>query len=273
MRAFLQGLLVLVTASATAAGPASNAWPEVRTGIYVVPSSVERFGSTVHFAIAYGAPKNWVIQWHWAHCQRDWISDITALALPSTGESVQEAYALTLNQRDPFFTTPVEFQPYASFRLVNQSALRRYLAARCKGDAQSQDALELPIAGPERKVGRETFADFLLLRTATRRGELAEGWIRRRPILREELKGPKGDVLKQENGEPFIRDGFTGQDSLARFKITANCSQRQIATSRYTEYDKDGTVVSPATDSGKLKFSEPIPGTIGEAHLEVLCRL
>ncbi|MEJ1934703.1 hypothetical protein WDZ92_31270, partial [Nostoc sp. NIES-2111] len=196
-----------------------------------------------------------------------------ALGFAEPNQTAQNAYAQVAAKSDNFFKGAIEFLPITTPPFGDGTQLRKHLNSRCKVDGQSQSTIELPIAQPARKIGVESFVDYLLLRTTQRRGEVVEGWIRRRPIVREEFKGPDGTVFKKDNGEPFTRDVFTSQDTSARFKVSANCSTRQTALSRFTEYNKEGNATSSAREDSKLNFQEPVPGTIGEAYLDVLCRL
>ncbi len=97
--------------------------------------------------------------------------------------------------------------------------------------------------------------------------------MRRRPIAVEEVKDKDGVVFRKDDGTAWTKDVFTDHITSARFKVTADCGRRYLAISRFVAYDKNGETGNSGQDDGKLKFSEPIPGTLGEAYVNVLCRL
>jgi hypothetical protein len=248
-------------------------WPKVGPIEYFVPASVERFGNTMYFATASkGTGQNWWISWYWAHCQGRWVTAETAF-IGQEDEKARTAYSKVASNAGNTFLFPIGFQSVASRSFGDGEALRTQLSVSCKTTGQSQADIELPVSTSVGKAKEEAELDFLLLRTAIKRGDLAEGWFRKRPTKREQDIAPDGTVRLNSDGEPMTRRVFTEHDTLARFKATANCQQRQIAFSRYVEYDKLGRVTNSDKEDAKLSFSEPIPGTLGEKYLEVLCRL
>jgi len=275
MKKLLSAVLLAAVAS-TSSGAASPpaGWPEVGAGVHLIPASVERFGSTLLFATLQQGwePETWTVSWRWAHCQGGWVTDLVAMDYGLTGTAEAAFNKAGLDQRK-FFTAPLEYQPLASLPFGDGAALRRQVASRCKLQAASQQSIELPVAGTDRNVGREGHNDYLLLKTIVRKGEQVEGWMRRRPISVEEVKRPDGSILRKEDGTAWTKEVFTAHTTSARFKVTADCSRRYLAMSRFVAYDKNGDASNSSQDDGKLQFSEPIPGTLGEAYVDVLCRL
>jgi hypothetical protein len=271
----MKKILCVAVLAASAAGVRAevpSSWPKVNEHERLVPASVQRFGNTVYFAVAFKTPDSWGFSWYWAHCQKPWVSDFTAFRTSEADQTAGAAYASAASNADVFLS-PIEFVPLALGRFGDGEALRVQLSARCKTATQSQANIELPISSSTGKAKEESDLDYLLLRTAKKRGELAEGWFRKRPTKREQVIAPDGTARVNSKGEPMTRRVFTEHDTSARFKVTANCQERQIAFSRWVEYDKMGKVTSSDKDDAKLSFSEPIPGTLGETYLEALCRL
>jgi hypothetical protein len=264
-------LLALAVVNVRAEVPAN--WPKVGPIEHFIPASVERFGNTMYFATASkGVGQTWWLSWYWAHCQGRWVTAETAF-IGKEDEKAQAAYSKAASNAGNTFLSPIEVQSLASRSFGDGEALRAQLSARCKTAGQSQADIELPVSSSAGKANEETDLDFLVLRTAIKRGELAEGWFRKRPTKREQDFAPDGTVRLNSNGEPMTRRVFTEHDTSARFKVTANCQERQFAISRWVEYDKMGKVTSSTKEDAKLSFSEPIPGTLGETYLEALCRL
>jgi hypothetical protein len=272
MKQAMRVALLLASVSSAYAGVPPG-WAPVGERTYLVPLSIERFGSTIAFATAFqlrDQGDDWSFSWQWAHCKKDWVTDSFAYG-PAEQLDLSAAYRAVAAEKQSF-AYPVEFQPLASFPFGDGEALRLQLRGRCSSPQQSKDSTEVAISSSSKRDGVGQIS-LLLLRSVARRGDLAEGWIRKRPTKEVPVTYSDGKPLMRPDGKPLTRTTFTESGSEARFKVTADCKKGQIALSRVIEYDENGGVKYTEPAGAKLTFSEPTPETVGETYLEVLCRL
>lgn len=238
-----------------------------RYGNAVTFTVIKRFGVSVlpgYFAVT-----------HLAHCTKGWISQAIAVAGSSTAvttEAALQELQSELNNPDAS-TGPVDFliTPSASERRAAQLA-----QAQCKAPIAIGGRDEWAIAetgrGPEPKRIAKVYG--IVLRTVIVKGDTVEAWLKSRSVESEVVMGIDGAPAKRDDGTPYTQRILSPKSPFGMTKVIARCAKRTLAEVANIDYGADGGVIQSRTTEPKdFRFDAPIPDSLGEKWLTVLCEM
>jgi hypothetical protein len=205
-------------------------------------------------------------------CDGSWISDSIQFAAqfntkPSFAEI--EEYSRANDETLPLART--NFTKIAESTLYFAEPLARKASAICKTASREPRNVIIPVAGYKEKDDLHASVA-LVLGTSVKRGDVIDIWMRTTWYKRVPILDTNGFELKSPDGEVMANRKVTGKYSLDQ--TAYDCRNRTMGVFQSAEYESStSTPVSQSVPREKLRLSSVIPGSVGEAQLEAVCRL
>ncbi len=107
-----------------------------------------------------------------------------------------------------------------------------------------------------------------------RTGDVVDGWFQENYSSTEVMKNSNGEPIMRPNGTPRTFSRMRSDLGQSKTRVSVNCRTNQIAILSVNKTDEYGRVVrSGSFDADRPTYSAAVPQSVGEAMVEILCRL
>ena len=165
---------------------------------------------------------------------------------------------------------PVIFTQTSDSSALYAGSLKKHAAQLCKMAGAEPRNFVLPVAVGSTRSEDKSTSSALLLGTRTKSSGSIELWIRTSEFEYKPTLDSSGNPM-QIAGKPQFTKVATGNYNLHRAGF--DCRNRTVSTYQVVSYVGDAAPKEYSIPRDKVEPDAAIPGTVGEAELETVCKL
>lgn len=205
-------------------------------------------------------------------CDGSWLTGALRWEPFDAGTEISLAAILkdAIAREEPLLLEPVIFAKSSESQFFFAKTLLRQASSLCKTADQEPRNLLIPVALAEADgdIG-ESFA--LLTGTASKTGQEIDVWIRITQYRKVHRLDSEGKPIKFM-GELLSFKDATGAYTLVRRAF--DCKVRTTSAFEIVDYEATGKVVRSVSEPREtLRLTPVVPGSVGEALMDVVCSL
>lgn len=165
---------------------------------------------------------------------------------------------------------PIEFSQTADSIAVYAGALKKHAAQLCKSAGPEPKNVLLPIAISSAQGGGKPASSALVLGTRPKSTRPVEVWIRTSEFEYKPVLDSSGNPM-YVSGKQQFKKVATGNYTLTRSGY--DCQNRTVSSYQTVAYRDDASPKEYSLPRDKVEAQAVIPGTVGEANLETICKI